>query len=119
MDQYVEIVERYGSPEDRNDFGLIARALNELAPFHVRFIAFDTDLEATLPPVPEPELRITSRTVEQALGDARHLISRRGSTSGVDRAHTAFHGYLRVLCEDTDIDADEGGNELMHLVRFR
>lgn len=113
------MVERHGSEEGRRAFGFIASALDEIAPFHVRFIAFDTDLEAPLPAVPEAELRVTSRTVEAALGDARHLVSSRGSTSGVDRAHTAFHAYLKVLCDDAQIEYAEDADvtRLFRLLR--
>jgi hypothetical protein len=58
-----------------------------------------------------PDLEITSDVVERALADADNLIRMQGATSGVDRVHTALHGYLRQLCADggvtvtTDADA--------------
>ncbi len=107
MERYVDLVDKYKSPEDRHEFRQIAHALNEICPFYVRFIAFDAALSDGVGPVQEPELRITNHTVQEALADARQLIAARGSTSGVDRAHTAFHGYLRVLCEDAGIEVPE------------
>ena len=51
------------------------------------------------PTVEPPTLRITSEVVERALLDAQELIRTTGATSGVDRVHTALHGYLRVVCQ--------------------
>lgn len=107
MEKYVEMVGEYTSPEDRHEFRRIAHALTEICPFYVRFIAFDAALTDGIGPIQQPQLRVTNRTVEESLADARQLIAARGSTSGVDRAHTAFHGYLRVLCEDAGIDVLE------------
>lgn len=106
LDRYLAIVEEFSPKERRPVFGKIASALNEVCPFLVRFIAFDTLLEEGPPPVPEPDLRINSKTVQEALADARQLIATRGSTSGVDRAHTAFHGYLRALAEEVNLDIE-------------
>ena len=46
---------------------------------------------STVSPV---DLFVTNYSVEAALADAEMLIKIRGATSGVDRVHTAFHGYL-------------------------
>lgn len=48
-------------------------------------------------------LRITSAVVERALLDAEKLMASTGATSGVDRAHTALHGYLLQACSDRNI----------------
>ena len=50
------------------------------------------------PLVEEPDLRITSDVVGRALQDAQELLRATGATSGVDRVHTALHGYLREVC---------------------
>src|SRR6266513_1121338 len=50
------------------------------------------------PHVDQPTLRITSDVVERALNDAQELLRANGATSGVDRIHTALHGYLRQVC---------------------
>lgn len=107
IERYVEMVDEYTSPEDRHEFRRIAHALNEICPLSVRFIAFDAALTDGIGPVQQPQLRVTNHTVEEALAGARQLIVARGSTSGVDRAHTAFHGYLRVLCDDAGITVPE------------
>ena len=49
-------------------------------------------------------LSITSGIVERALRDAEHLITASGPSSGVDRVHTAFHGYLRALCDRDNLE---------------
>jgi len=48
-------------------------------------------------------LRVTSAVVERALLDAEKLMATTGATSGVDRVHTALHGYLLQVCSDAAI----------------
>lgn len=48
--------------------------------------------------------RITSDVVARAIVDAENLIRSSGATSGVDRIHTALHGYLKAVCADAGID---------------
>lgn len=55
--------------------------------------------------VEQPTLRITSEVVERALLDAQELLRATGATSGVDRLHTALHGYLREVCGGAGIKA--------------
>lgn len=107
MERYVEFVDRYANPQDRFEFRQIAHALSEICPLYIRFIAFDAVISEGVAPIEEPQLQITNRVVEEALADARQLISARGSTSGVDRAHTAFHGYLRALCNEAGIETPD------------
>jgi hypothetical protein len=57
--------------------------------------------------VGQPALQITSEVVECALKDAEELLHTRGATSGVDRIHTALHGYLRVVCASADLSCSE------------
>lgn len=45
-----------------------------------------------------------STTVMRALGDAKALIGTVDSSSAIDRAHTALHGYLVQLCIDNSIN---------------
>ena len=45
-----------------------------------------------------------STTVMRALGDAKALIGTVDSSSAIDRAHTALHGYLVQLCKDNSIN---------------
>jgi hypothetical protein len=48
-------------------------------------------------------LLTASETVRRALEDADNLIRSSGPQSAVDRVHTAMHGYLLSLCDDTGI----------------
>lgn len=57
----------------------------------------------TGPQVEQPSLRITSEVVERALLDAQELLRATGATSGVDRIHTALHGYLFEVCRSANI----------------
>lgn len=108
IDKYAEFVDKYSEPNSRFEFKQISSAMNEICPIYVRFVAIGASLEDEgVAPVAEPQLGVTSRTVEEALADARHLISGRSSTSGIDRAHTAFHGYLRHLCMSVGIEVPE------------
>lgn len=54
-------------------------------------------LEGSLP-IESPDLVTSSEVVERAIHDARTLIENSGATSGVDRIHTALHGYLKAIC---------------------
>ncbi len=54
-------------------------------------------------PVGVPTPRITSAVVERAIADAETLMNSSGATSGVDRIHTALHGYMRAACDDGGI----------------
>jgi hypothetical protein len=74
-----------------------------------------------------PTLTVTSDVVEAALRDAETLIGTSGAAKGVDRVHTAFHGYLESLCTAHGILFEESASvttlfsrlrqELPHFVR--
>lgn len=53
--------------------------------------------------VPGPPLAIASSVVTRAIDDAEALLRTTGAPSGIDRMHTAFHGFLRALCTQADI----------------
>lgn len=53
------------------------------------------------------ELKISKKSVLEALKDAEVLLQQRGPTSAVDRVHTALHGYLKELCQDRNLDIGE------------
>jgi Abortive infection C-terminus len=46
---------------------------------------------------------VTSDVVTRAIDDAEALLRTTGAVSGVDRMHTAFHGFLRALCDQVGI----------------
>jgi hypothetical protein len=54
-------------------------------------------------PVCSPAPSITSEVVKRAIADAETLIKATGATSGVDRIHTALHGYLKSVCASRGI----------------
>ena len=119
LERYATCVERFTDQDRRGPFRQIQKVLEEICPTHVRFVTISARMADAAVPVADPELRITSRTVTEALNDARHLIASRSSTSGVDRAHTVFHGYLRVICEESGIEApgDADVTRLFRLLR--
>ena len=57
--------------------------------------------------VPHPTPTITSEFVERTLAEVEHLVRTKGATSGVDRVHSALHGYLRVVCDKAAITYPE------------
>ena len=118
LEQYVEIAERHEDPAAKQAFREIAAAITEVGP-PIRFIAVALDTKAGPPPVTSPILEVTSDAVERSLADAERLIHARGAVSGVDRVHTAFHGYLRAVCAklDTAVPDDAGITQLFKLVR--
>jgi hypothetical protein len=54
-------------------------------------------------PITTPDPKITSKIVERAITDAETLLNANGATSGVDRIHTALHGYLQAVCDTQNI----------------
>ena len=59
---------------------------------------------ANASPIASPNTTITSRVVELAIKDAECLLESNGATSGVDRIHTALHGYLIAVCSSASIE---------------
>lgn len=70
-------------------------------------------------PVATPAPRISSAVVERAISDLETLLQTNGAVSGVDRVHTALHGYLRAVCDSEGIpyDRDESMTRLFRLLR--
>jgi hypothetical protein len=70
-------------------------------------------------PVPSPTPTITSDVVGRALADAETLLLNSGASSGVDRVHTALHGYLRAVCDAAGISypADPTTTQLFKALR--
>lgn len=102
LEMYVALSEHETNKASAQSFKVIAKTISEIGPF-IRFVAIDLDVKASPILVSNPNLAITSAVVEQALKDAEQLIATRGALSGVDRAHTAFHGYLKAVCTKSEI----------------
>lgn len=66
--------------------------------------------------VSNPNLVSTSEVVFESLTDAESLIRERKPVSAVDRVHTAFHGYLRYLCTEDNIEFGKS-DDLVFLVK--
>ncbi|MGH2698265.1 MAG: abortive infection family protein [Actinomycetota bacterium] len=49
-----------------------------------------------------------TQVVSRAIADAETLLRASGATSGVDRVHTALHGYLIALCAAEEIVVSPG-----------
>lgn len=107
LDDYIRI-EQLKAGAGR-EFKLIAETVSEIGPY-TRFIvaALDTD-EKTLPVSP-PSPAVTSDLVERALADAERLLETQGAVSALDRAHTALHGYLRIILDRQEIPFEENSS---------
>jgi len=118
LEQYVALGEQHEDPQTRLAYRRIAETITEVGPY-IRFIAFALDTKAGPIPVASPSLAVTSDTVERALADCEQLIHTRGATSGVDRVHTAFQGYLRTVCDKSTIVVGEnaGLTQLFKAIR--
>lgn len=86
-----------------DEFPTIASAVSEATKVYIRFIAVELNTDDNPGAVQAPALQITSDVVERALRDAASLMGTSGATSGVDRVHTALHGYLKDVCDRAGI----------------
>ena len=71
------------------------------------------------PAVEVDDLRIHSEAVARAISDATTLIRDRSAASGVDRVHTALHGYLIALVRryKLSVGSDPSITELLKVLR--
>jgi len=99
-------------------FQWLASALEKLG-HPIWYIAVDLDASEAVRSVTVPTLKITSEAIDRALSDAETLLRANGATSGLDRVHTAFHGYLRAVCDEAHINfaSDSGITHLFQLIR--
>lgn len=64
-----------------------------------------------------PTLTRPSEVVERALSDAERLIDASGAVSGIDRLHTALHGYMKQACSEAGIVLEDKDPELTRLFK--
>lgn len=65
------------------------------------------------------DLGQASESVRRALRDAAVLIEENGNVSGVDRVHTALHGYLRALCASNGVSFNQDADAVKLLRMLR
>lgn len=118
MEEYVALAEKSEDHTFKMAFRAIAETISEIGPY-IRFIAFELDTKTGPEPVAPPNLQITSDSVERALADAEQLMHTRGATSGIDRVHTAFQGFMRDVCakERITVPSDASITALFKLLR--
>src|ERR1051326_3108871 len=116
-DEYLELADRKDDFDVKSGFEAAAKTVSELGNY-IRFVAVSLANDETIPAVSQPTLRTTSDVVRAALLDAEHLIIARGALNGLDRVHTALHGYLREIANDRTINAppDASITQLFKLV---
>jgi hypothetical protein len=116
--RYVELEQKVDRREDDGEYDKIAYQLEKVGTY-IRFILVDVMDEGDVESVSAPTLKITSSVVEHALNDAEALIRQRGAVSGLDRVHTAFHGYLKAICDGAGLlpPGDPGITDLFKVVR--
>lgn len=101
-DDYLDLADRKDDFDVKNGFKEVADTVYELGTY-IRFVAVSMVDDESVPAVSQPTLRTTSNVVQAALSDAEHLIHARGALNGLDRVHTALHGYLRAVANDKTI----------------
>jgi hypothetical protein len=69
---------------------------------HDEFLRLAQRLEAGAG-VANPNPVYTSEFVKRTLAEVEHAVTSKRETSGVDRVHSALHGYLRHVCDDAGI----------------
>jgi hypothetical protein len=118
MQKYLEMADKVDDQSFRWNIARIVAVLGEMS-HHVRFVAVGLNQNEGPEPVSPPSLAISSDVVERALRDAERLIAAEGAPSGVDRVHTAFHGYLIAVLQKANIahDPEASITELFRLVR--
>jgi hypothetical protein len=118
LGKYVSAEEVNRDSKSKLAFRDIAKTMTEVGPY-IRFIAVELDTKTGPLPVTSPSFEISSDAVECALADAEQLIASRGAVSGVDRVHTAFHGYLKAVCQKNAIvvPEDAGITSLFKVLR--
>jgi len=116
LEDYIQLEELKATSS--RDFKLIAETLSEIGPY-TRFVVAALDTDEGPVPVPPPSPTVTSESVERALADAEQLLKTQGPVSAVDRAHTALHGYLRIVLDQAQIPIREDASvtELFKLLR--
>lgn len=80
---------------------------NLLEKHNIPFRIIDNELQETVNYISPPEPVASpsqASIVARALSDAKALIGHANASSAIDRVHTAFHGYLKDLCLDTNLD---------------
>ena len=115
--QYLQMKLDAETPENRQRFRFIAEAMEE-GGNPIRFIAVSM-IDDNADAVSTPTLEITSAVVERALLDFETLTQANGAVSGIDRVHTALHGYLIAVCKEANIAAKDSADitTLFNLVR--
>lgn len=97
MNIYIELAEMNNNWQLKWKWRNIADSIGEIVSKEIRFVIVDLSPTENIETIASPSLEITSDVVERALQDAQQLIATQGATSGVDRVHTAFHGYLKAV----------------------
>ncbi len=103
--------------------GILDRYPAESSPLRTQerfqqFTEIAARIEGTLG-VSSPSPQVSSQVVNRAIADAESLLQSSGATSSVDRIHTALHGYLRAVCNDSGLPYNEQAtmNQLYRVVR--
>jgi hypothetical protein len=102
----------------RTRYVSIAQALDQ-AGNPVRFIGMEAETGDSAA-IPVPQIQTSSVAVTRALSDFEVLVtSAGGAVSGVDRIHTALHGYLKTICREASIGFPENADVTLLFVRIR
>jgi len=121
LTHYNKIADESEDKKVKIAYKLIADILKEIG-HNIRFIILDIDKRVDkILSVNNPSLEISSAAVQRALKDAQNLIKDCGPASGIDRVHTAFHGYLNAVATRAEITFKENSNliDMFKLIRTK
>lgn len=116
LDEYVTFGVEAEENERRQAYSQVAEVITELG-FFIRFIGVEIDHNSSPQAVITPHPKITSSTVQHALGDAEQLVAQNRPVSAVDRAHTSLHGYLKEVCFDSNLAVQGQDPSLTELMK--
>jgi len=96
----------------------VAKPATRTQELHDELLEIAKRLEGVSPIAP-PDPKITSAIVERAIADVETLLGTNSAVSGVDRIHTALHGYLQAVCDGQGIpyQKDDSMTKLFKLLR--
>ena len=120
FEPYLQLSEEYKKPHIKGAASTLSQTLFETSSHSIRFIAVGLDTNNSISePIATPTLQVTSHAIERALADAEKLIQTRDAISGVDRVHTAFHGYLRAVVNKMGREPDKDATitQLFKIIR--
>lgn len=116
VEAYADYMEK--AQEHNHLYANVASVFSNLR-FYIRFIIVELDADTGVSPVTTPASIAPIEVVKRALRDSEQLLATNGAVSAIDRVHTALHGYLKWICEQSGklpVSKDPSITELLKAV---